>query len=151
MRQCFFSQGVHLEIFPLWKKIPSQYIPLEVVFAVPLMYWPHYDILNCFFFFLTSVVSLTRTGHNISTDIFNLTDVWTTRIGVIQEQLNVTIRPPPSQERSAMLYQMDWLYPSHSKVWDSFHVSVYSSFFNQFHSWCVKLRLWLYSDSPIAR
>jgi hypothetical protein len=104
MRQCFVSQGVHLEIFPLWKNFPTS-IPLEVVFAVPLMYLPQYDILNCFLFFLTSVVSLTRIGQNISTDIFNLTDVWTTQIGVIQEQLDVTICPPPSQERSAMLYQ----------------------------------------------
>ncbi len=138
MNGVLLVQGVPLEIFPLWKKIPAS-IPLEVVFAVSLMYLPHCDILNCFFFFLTSVVSLTRISHNISTDIFNLTDVWTTRIGVIQEQLDVTICPPPLQERSAMLYQTDWLCPSHSKVWDSFHVSVYSSFFNQFHSWCVQL------------
>jgi hypothetical protein len=92
---------VRLEIFPLWENFPS--IPFEVVFVVPLMYLPHYDILNCFFFSLTSVVSLTPIGHNLSTDIFNLTDVRTTRIGVIQEQLDVTICPPPSQERSAML------------------------------------------------
>jgi len=93
---------VRLEFFPLWENFPAS-IPFEVVFAVPL-YLPHYDILNCFFFFLTSAVSLTRIGHNISTDIFNLTDVWTTWIGVIQEQLDVTICPPPSQERPAMLY-----------------------------------------------
>ncbi len=95
-----------METFPLWKNFPAS-IPLEVVFAVPLMYLLHYDILNCFFFFLTSAVSLTRIGHNVSTDIFNSTDVWTTWIGVIQEQLDVTICPPPSQERSAMLYQTD--------------------------------------------
>jgi hypothetical protein len=106
MRQCFVSQGVHLDFFPLWKIFPAS-IPLEVVFAVPLMYLPHYDILSCFFFFLTSVVSLTRIGHNVSTDIFNLIDVWITWIGVIQEQLDVTILPPPSHERSAMLYQTD--------------------------------------------
>jgi hypothetical protein len=82
-------------------------IPLEVVFSVPLMYLPHFDILNCFFFILTSVVSLTHIGHNVSTDIFNLTDVWKTWIGVIQEQLDVTICPPPLQERSAMLYKTD--------------------------------------------
>ncbi len=106
MNEVLLVQGVPLEFLPLWKKIPAS-IRLEVVFAVPLMYLPHYDILNCFFFFLTSVVSLTCIGYNISTDIFNLTDVWTTRIRVIQEQLDVIICPPPSQERSAMLYQTD--------------------------------------------
>jgi hypothetical protein len=105
MRQCFVSSRSAFGLFSIMEQIPAS-IPFEVVFAVPL-YLPHYDILNCFFFFLTSYVSLTRISHNVSTDIFNFTDVWTIWIGVIQEQYDVTFCPPPLQERSAMLYQTD--------------------------------------------
>jgi len=54
----------------------------------------HDEILNRLFLILSCIVSLASICHDISTDVFDFTQIWGGRITEIQQQLDVTIRSP---------------------------------------------------------
>ncbi len=85
------------------------------------------------------VLCLLPIGHNISTDIFNFTQVWAGWIIEKQKQLDVTICFPCFEEIFAMLKQMDQMCSSHSKMWYYFPVYLYFCILYQIHPRCVNL------------
>ena len=113
------------------------------------LYLPHDDILDCFFLVLRCVVSLAGICHNISTDIFYLTQVWACWICEIQEQLDVAICSPSLEQIFAMLNQTDQMCSSHSKMRDSFSVYLYFCILYQIHPGCIDLSK--FRLSPIMR
>ncbi len=113
------------------------------------LYLPHDDILDCFFLVLSCVVLLTGIWHNISTDIFYLTQVWACWICEIQEQLEVTICSPSLEQIFAMLNQTDQMCSSHSKMQDSFSVYLYFCILYQIHPGWIDLSK--FRLSPIMR
>ncbi len=113
------------------------------------LHLPHDDILNRFFLVLRCFVSLAGIGHNISTDIFNFTQVWAGWITEIQKQLDVRICSPCFEEIFAMLNQTDRMCSSHSKMCYSFPVYLYFCILHQIHPRCVNLSK--FRLSPIVR
>ena len=103
----------------------------------------HDEILNRLFFILNCIVSLASICHDISTDIFNFTQIWKGRVTEIQQQLDVTICSPRLEKKLPVLHQSNGMCSFHFKMWYPFSVIVDCSFLYQFHTWCINLpKLW---------
>ena len=92
------------------------------------MYLPSDQVLNCGLLLMACVVTFTSVCNNIFANIFNFANIRQVWIWKVEQQFNVTIRPPAFEECSAMLNCSFGMGSFHPEVVDVFLI---------FHKLCL--------------